>query len=122
MVQIDDVKQLSHSIVESHNARGFSLVKLSAEDPKVQGVLLNVSKDPLVIDGAQLKAKADVRRFLWDNRNGATVRRKDRTWIWTRYLKEENKSVMGFATLTSKDVAERLRKINPEYEWIEVSQ
>ena len=122
MVQIEDVKQLSHSIVESHNARGFALVKLSTGNPKVQGVLLNVSKMPLVIDGAQLKAKADVRRFLWDHRNGATVRRKDRTWVWSRYLRDENKSVLGFATLTTKDVAERLRQINPEYEWIEVSQ
>ena len=29
MVQIDDVKRISHEVVESHNARGYALVKLT---------------------------------------------------------------------------------------------
>jgi hypothetical protein len=84
------------------------------------GVLLNVTKEPLVVEGKELKAKADVRRFLWEHRNSAKVRRKDRTWIWTRYLEDQGVSVVGFAAMTKREVAEKLAALNPDYQWIEV--
>jgi hypothetical protein len=120
MVQIDDVKHLSHEVVASHNRRGFALVKLTPTDNDSVGVLLNVTKEPLVVEGKELKAKADVRRFLWEHRNSAKVRRKDRTWIWTRYLEDKGVSVMGFAAMTKREVAEKLAALNPDYQWIEV--
>jgi hypothetical protein len=120
MVLIDDVKQISHEVVESHNRRGYSLVKLTPTETQSVGVLVNVTKEPLVVEGPELKAKADVRKFLWENRNGAKLRRKDRTWIWTRFLKDQGVSVVGLATMTKKEVAEKLSAKDPEYQWIEV--
>jgi hypothetical protein len=118
MVQIDDVKQLSHEIVGSHNARGFSLVKITPTDIGSVGVLLNVTKTPLVVKGRELKAKADVRRFLWDQSRTTRMRRKDRTFVWTRYMKDEDVSVVGLATVVSREVAERMARL--DYQWIEV--
>lgn len=120
MVQIDDVKQLSHEIVESHNARGFALVRLTPTEPQPVGVLLNVTKEPWVTKGKELKAKADVRRFLWDQSKTARVRRKARTFVWTRYMKDEDVSVMGLATVVSQEVAEKMARIDEGYSWIEV--
>lgn len=122
MVQIDDVKQLSHRIVEFHNKRGFSLVPITPTDPVLQpvGVLLNVTKEPWVTKGRELKAKADVRRFLWAESKTARLRRKDRTFVWTRYMKDEDVTVMGLATVVSREVAERMGQRNQGYQWIEV--
>ena len=120
MVQIDDVKQLSHEIVESHNKRGFSLVRVTPTDHEPVGVLLNVTKEPWVTKGRELKAKADVRRFLWAESKTARLRRKDRTFVWTRYMKDEDVSVMGLATVVSKEVAERMGQRDQGYQWIEV--
>lgn len=118
MVQIDDVKQLSHEVVESHNKRGFSLVRITPTDRRPVGVLLNVTKEPWVTKGRELKAKADVRRFLWDQSKTARLRRKERTFVWSRYVAEEDVSVMGLATVVSREVAERMAK--RDYYWIEV--
>lgn len=120
MVQIDDVKQLSHEIVESHNKRGFALVRITPTDPQPVGVLLNVTKEPWVTKGKELKAKADVRRFLWAESKTARLRRKERTFVWTRYMKDEDVSVMGLATVVSKEVAERMSQRDQGYQWIEV--
>jgi hypothetical protein len=122
MVQIDDVKQLSHEIVESHNARGFALVRLTPTEPQPVGVLLNVTKEPWVTKGKALKAKADVRRFLWDQSKTARVRRKARTFVWTRYMRDEDVSVMGLATVVTREVAERMSQRDEGYSWIEVQQ
>ncbi len=54
MVQIDDVKHLSHEIVESHNKRGFALVRITPTDQQPVGVLLNVTKEPWVTKGKEL--------------------------------------------------------------------
>lgn len=120
MVQIEDVKQLSHEVVESHNSRGYAIVRITPTDPLPVGVLLNVSKEPWVIAGPELKAKADVRRFLWEQSKGPQLRRKARSFVWSRYLKDQDKSVMGIATMVSRDVAERMSKLNEDYQWIEV--
>lgn len=122
MVQLEDVKRISHEVVESHNARGYSLVKLTPTDRPV-GVLLNLTREPLVIDGKELKAKADVRRFLWELSRGRSpnLRRKDRTWIWTRYLEDKNVSLVGIAASTTIDVAKKLAAVRPEYQFIEVA-
>ena len=120
MVQIEDVKQLSHEVVESHNSRGFAIVRITPTDPLPVGVLLNVSKSPWVIDGKELKAKADVRRFLWEQSKGSQLRRKGRSFVWSRYMKDQDKSVMGIATMVSREVAERMSKLNEDYQWIEV--
>jgi hypothetical protein len=120
MVLLDDVKHLSHLVVESHNHRGYSLVKLTEQRSPSVGVLLNVTLTPLVVRGRSLKAKADVRKFLWDIRKTAKMRRKDRTWIWTKYVEEEGVSLMGLATTTKRTVAEKLAALNPNYQFIEV--
>jgi hypothetical protein len=122
MVQLEDVKRISHEVVESHNARGYSLVKLTPTDRPV-GVLLNLTREPLVIDGKELKAKVDVRRFLWELSRGRSpnLRRKDRTWIWTRYLEDKNVSLVGIAASTTIDVAKKLAAVRPEYQFIEVA-
>lgn len=124
MVKIDDVKEISHLVVESHNARGFSLVKLSDAGPVGGTVLVNLSKKPLVRPGKELRAKADVRKFLWDLSQAAdpSLRRKDRTWIWTRYLKDEDVSMMGLATEARREVAERLAARDENYQFIEVGR
>lgn len=122
MVQIDDVKHLSHEIVESHNSRGFALVKLTPTDRNPVGVLLNVSKEPLVRKGRELKAKVDVRRFLWDHSKGAAMRRKDRTFVWSRYLEDQDVSLLGLATVVDRKVAEKMASIDDVYSWIEVSR
>ena len=124
MIQIEDVKTLSHRVVESHNARGFSLVKIAPTGEGPVGVLLNMTKEPLVREGRQLRAKADIRAFLWDlsqNQNPC-LRRKGRTWIWSRYLKDENVSMVGLATETTRDVAEKLAARDENYQFIEVGQ
>jgi hypothetical protein len=123
MVKIDDVKELSHMIVESHNSRGFSLVKLTPTDPDSVGVLVNLSKVPVVRPGKELRAKADVRKFLWDLTQAAdaSLRRKNRTWIWTRYIKDQDVSLIGLAAQASREVAERLATRNENYQFIEVN-
>jgi hypothetical protein len=118
MVQIDDVKRISHEVVESHNARGYALVKLTEAHPPV-GVLLNLTKEPIMRPGKELRAKADIRRFLWETSHKG-LRRKDRTWVWTRYLEDRNVSLVGLAVMTSRKAAEKLSTINPEYQFIEV--
>lgn len=120
MVQIDDVKQLSHEVVESHNKRGFALVRITPTGPYPAGVLLNVTKKPWVAKGRELKAKADVRRFLWSESKTARLRRKMRTFVWTRYVESEDVSVIGLATVVTKEVAERMGKLDQGYQWIEV--
>lgn len=120
MVQIDDVKQISHEVVESHNSRGFAIVKLTPTESGSVGVLLNVTKEPLVVERRELRAKADVRKFLWDESRTARVRRKDRTWVWSRWIPEEGKSVVGLATMVNRDVAEKMARLNESYQWIEV--
>lgn len=119
MVQIDDVKRISHEVVESHNARGYALVKLTEAEPPV-GVLLNLTRDPIVRPGKALRAKADIRRFLWETSHGRGLKRKDRTWVWTRYLEDKDVSLVGLAVMTSRKAAEKLSTINPEYQFIEV--
>ena len=125
MVKIDDVKTLSHKVVESHNHRGFALVKLTptdCADGASVGVLLNVTKEPLVVKGRELKAKADVRRFLWELRASACVRRKDRTWLWSKYVEEQGVSLVGLATMTNRRVAEKLAALDGNYQFIEVGR
>lgn len=120
VILVENMKELSHRVVDQHNRKGFSLVKLT-EDPWPQGhVLVNVTRAPLVVEGGALKAKADLRRWLWDERKSAAMRRKNRTWLWSRVV--EGKSVVGFAAAVSRDVAERMSRRSPEYQWIEVSQ
>lgn len=120
MVQIDDVKQISHDLVESHNARGFGLVKLTPTEPQSVGVLLNVTKEPLVVDGRELKAKVHVRKFLWELSKNAGLKRKDRSFVWSKYLEEEGKSVVGIATIVDRKVAELMALRDEGYQWIEV--
>lgn len=120
MTQLDDVKQLSHDLVESHNARGFGLVKITPTETRSVGVLLNVTKEPMVIDGRELKAKAHVRKFLWELSKGSRLRRKDRSFLWSRYLADEGKSVIGLATIVDRKVAERMAERDQSYQWIEV--
>lgn len=120
MVKIEDVKTISHEVVASHNARGFAIVSLTPTDQIPVGVLLNVTKDPWVKEGPELRAKADVRTFLWAQSQGAGLRRQERSCVWSRYVKEENRSVMGIATVVSRGVAERMTKLNDGYQWIEV--
>jgi hypothetical protein len=120
MIKIDDVKHLSHEVVESHNSRGFALVRITPTDPLPVGVLLNVTKDPVVRPGKELKAKVDVRRFLWDQGRKTVGRRKGRTWIWSRYLKDQDVSVMGLAAMVDRKVADRMMERNEAYSWIEV--
>lgn len=124
MIQIDDVKKISHQVVESHNNRGYALVKLTPTGPESVGVLVNMTRDPLVCKGKELRAKADVRRFLWERSSGkdAGIRRKDRTWVWSRYLAEEDVSLVGLATMADRKVAERLSSLNPDYQFIEVGR
>jgi hypothetical protein len=122
MVKLEDVKQISHRVVESHNHRGYSLVKLTPTGDHSVGVLLNVSKTPLVVDGSLLKAKADVRKFLWELRSSPCVRRKDRTWIWTKYMEDQGVSLVGLATMTDRKVAEKLAALDPNYQFIEVGR
>jgi hypothetical protein len=120
MVKLENVKELSHRVVEQHNRKGFALVKLT-EDPWPAGhVLVNVTSRPLVVRGEALKAKADLRKWLWDERGSAAVRRKSRTWLWSRVV--EGKSLVGFAAAVRRDVADRMVLRNPEYQWIEVAQ
>jgi hypothetical protein len=121
MVRIEDVKQLSHEVVESHNNRGFSIVKLT-DGERPEGVLLNVTLEPLVRKGRELRAKADVRRFLWECSQCTGGRRKDRSYVWTRYMDDQDVSVMGLATVVSKEVAERMIRKNEGFQWIEVSR
>lgn len=123
MVKIDDVKEISHLVVESHNSRGFSLVKLTPTGTQSVGVLVNLSKTPLVRPGKELRAKADVRKFLWDlsQASDPSLRRKGRTWIWSRYLKDQDVSLMGLAAEARKEVAERLAARNENYQFIEVA-
>jgi hypothetical protein len=118
---LEKVKSLSHRVAESHNNRGFSLVKVT-ETETSGGVLVNVSREPLVVQGQALKAKADVRRFLWDMRKTAALRRKDRVWVWSRWMEEEGVSLVGLATMTDRKVAERLAGIDQNYQFIEVGQ
>lgn len=120
MTRLENVKELSHMVVEQHNKKGFSLVKLTADPWPAGHVLVNVTSRPLVVSGKDLKAKADVRRWLWDERDGAAMRRKDRTWLWSRVV--EGRSVVGFAAAVTRKVAERMAERNQEYQWIEVSQ
>lgn len=120
MVRIEDVKQISHEVVESHNRRGYAIVKLTPTDRPV-GVLLNVTREPLVRPGRELRAKADVRKFLWDCSQGAPERRKDRSFIWTRYVKDQDVSVMGLATVVGREVAERMSRRDECFQWIEVT-
>lgn len=120
MTQLDDVKQLSHDLVESHNARGFGLVKITPTESRSVGVLLNVTREPMVVEGRELKAKAHVRRFLWELSKSARLRRKDRSFVWSRYLADEGKSVIGIATIVDRKVAERMAERNESYQWIEV--
>ena len=116
---VENMKELSHRVVEQHNKKGFALVKIT-DDPWPKGcVLVNVTKSPLVVEGEALKAKADLRRWLWDERKGAAMRRKRRTWLWSRVV--EGKSVVGFAAAVNRGVAERMVQRNPEYQWIEVA-
>lgn len=116
---LENVKELSHKVVEQHNGRGFALVKM-VDGPWPQGhVLVNVTKAPLVVEGEALKAKADLRRWLWEERKGAAMRRKERTWLWSRVV--GGKSVVGFAAAVKRGVAERMVQRNPEYQWIEVA-
>jgi|LakMenEpi03Aug12_release.lakeMendotaPanAssembly.Ray.scaffolds.fasta_scaffold529192_2 hypothetical protein len=124
MIQIPDVKRISQQVVESHNNRGYALVKLTPTGRESVGVLVNVTKDPIVLPGKELKAKADVRRFLWERsqEGDASIRRKDRTWVWSRYLAEEDVSLIGLATMADRKVAERLSFLNPDYQFIEVSR
>jgi len=120
MIQIEDVKQISHEVVESHNNRGFAIVKITPTDYGPVGVLLNMTKEPLIKKGSELRAKADVRKFLWDQSKKLQMRRRDRSFIWTRYVEAEDSSVMGLATLVSREVAERMAKLDNGYQWIEV--
>jgi hypothetical protein len=106
-------------VVEQHNKRGFALVKMVDGSWPQDCVLVNVTKVPLVVEGKQLKAKADLRKWLWDERKTAAIRRKERTWLWSRLV--DGKSVVGFAAAVKKDVAERMAQRNPEYQWIEVT-
>lgn len=124
MIQIEDVKRISHEVVESHNHRGYSLIKLTPTGDLPVGVLLNLTKDPVVRPGKELRAKADVRRFLWElsKAGNPCIRRKNRTWIWTRYLEDQDVSLVGLAAMTSRDVAEKLAALNPDYQFIEVGQ
>lgn len=122
MVQIEDVKSLSHQVVESHNHRGFSLIKLIPGAFGSVGVLLNVTKNPWITNGRELKAKADVRKFLWDESKTAKMRRKARTFVWTRYIEAEDVSVMGLATLVNQGVAEKMARLDQSYHWIEVQR
>ena len=120
MVKLENVKELSHKVVEQHNKKGFSLVKLT-EDPWPAGhVLVNITRRPLVVPGEALKAKADLRRWLWNERGSAAVRRKTRTWLWSRVV--DGESMVGFATAVRREVADVMAKRSPEYEWIEVAQ
>jgi len=121
MVQIENVKHLSHEIVESHNSRGFALVRVTPTGRWPVGVLLNVTREPFVRKGRELKAKVDVRRFLWDQSKGATLKRKDRTFVWSRYLADQDLSVMGLATIVDRKVAEKMRQLDEGYSWIEVA-
>lgn len=122
MVQLDDVKTLSHKVVESHNHRGYALVKLTPTEAQPVGVLLNVTKEPLMVSGKELKAKADVRRYLWSLRASASIRRKDRTWIWSKYLEDQGVSLVGLATMTDRKVAEKLAALDSNYQFIEVGR
>lgn len=122
MVQLEDVKTLSHKVVESHNRRGYALVKLTPTDALPVGVLLNVTKEPLMVSGKELKAKADVRRYLWGLRASASIRRKDRTWIWSKYLEDQGVSLVGLATMTNRKVAEKLAALDSNYQFIEVGR
>lgn len=122
MVQLEDVKNLSHKVVESHNHRGFALVKLTPTDRFPVGVLLNVTKEPLVVEGKELKAKADVRRYLWALRASPSIRRKDRTWIWSKYMEDRGVSLVGLATMTNRKVAEKLAALDSNYQFIEVGR
>jgi len=121
MVQIENVKHLSHEIVESHNSRGFALVRVTPTGRWPVGVLLNVTREPFVRKGRELKAKVDVRRFLWDQSKGAALKRKDRTFVWSRYLADQDLSVMGLATIVDRKVAEKMRQLDEGYSWIEVA-
>lgn len=122
MIQMEDIKLMSRTLVESHNSRGFGLCRLTTKGPVPVGVLINISLEPAVVEGKTLRAKADIRKFLWDMsvKRGPSLRRKDRTWIWSNYMAAENKSVVGLATMVRRDVAERLLTRNNEYQWIEV--
>lgn len=120
MVQLENVKELSHQVVEQHNKKGFSLVKITRDPWPAGHVLVNVTKTPLIVSGEELKAKADLRRWLWNERKSAAVRRKARTWLWSRVV--EGSSVVGFAAAVRREVAERMAERSPEYQWIEVSQ
>jgi hypothetical protein len=122
MVQIEDVKHLSHEVVESHNSRGFALVKITPTDRNPVGVLVNVTKEPVMRKGKELKAKVDVRRFLWAHSNGPALRRKDRTFVWSRYLADQDVSVMGLATVVDRKVAEKMQALDEVYSWIEVAR
>jgi hypothetical protein len=121
MLRLENVKELSHQVAEQHNKKGYALVKITS-DPWPSGhVLVNVTKNPLVVDGASLKAKADIRKWLWDESRAfrAALRRKKRTWIWSRVAGED--TLVGFATAVRKNVAERMVQRNADYQWIEVS-
>lgn len=124
MIHLEDVKKLSHEVVTSHNNRGYALVKLTPTGPESVGVLVNMTREPMVCKGRELRAKADVRRFLWEKTRlgDASIRRRGRTWVWTRYLEDEDVSVVGLATMADREVAERLAALNPDYQFIEVSR
>ena len=120
MRHLENVIEISNRIAENHLAAGESLVPLSAFSPT--GVLVNVSRVPFVKVGRVLNPKRDVRKFLWHMSSGgnASIRRANRSCVWTKWLPDEGVSIMGFATMASRPVAERLVQICSEYEFIEV--
>lgn len=124
MIELEDVKRISHQVVESHNNRGYSLVKLTPTDSGPVGVLVNLTKKPIVRKGKELRAKADVRKFLWERSQAKdpSIRRKDRTFVWTRYVPEDDVSMVGLATMADREVAEKLAALNPDYQFIEVGR
>lgn len=114
-----DFKTASQLLVQVHNKEGKAFMPLGNGEGEI---MINISPTPHRRKGKRLFPKADVRKFLWEQRDCRRLRDLRRTVLWSIYDPETNETQLGLAVLTSRGVGKRIgRHENKIYQMLEVA-
>jgi len=106
-----DFKSASQLLVEEHLREGKAFMPLGDGTGEV---LVNVSPTLYKRKGKRLFPKADVRKFLWEHRDGRRPHDTRRTVLWSIFDSKLNTSFMGLGVLTARGVGEKMALRNSE--------